>query len=234
MRVAILLLVIALGLAGCGTDYERLSASGALARADAGTRDVGSVRVRTTMRGLMNGQPTRSHGEGYIDFRKQRMWLSATATVAGRDRVVETIDEQHASYMRIGPSRTDPGGGPWTVLRTQKAGGPTRIWMMQGGRNPVQQLSMFAYLRNVGHIGTERIGDVLTTRYAGEAKFPGFQLETIDFWVDAQWRIRRLRTMTISNQWRATTTTEFYDYGKPIAPITAPKHATDIRQSYRG
>ena len=234
MRVAIAMLLIATGVAGCSADVERQSASGALARAEATTRDLGSVRVRTTMRGIRYGVPMRYHGGGSIDFRDRRVWMSVTETVDGRDAAVEAINEERARYTRYGPSRTHPRGSRWSVLRSKQAGVPSRMWMTRGGRYPAEQLSMFAYIKNVGRIGTEQIGGVSTARYTGEVELPGFQLEPIDFWVDDQWRIRRLRTVTISsdNQWRATTTTDFYDYGEPVSPIAPPTGAADVTAEF--
>ena len=234
MRVAIPLLLIALGLAGCSSDMELQTGSGALARAERTSRDLGTVRLRTTIRALEDGVPMRAKGRGTIDFRNRRAWTSVTETREGFDVVIEAINEDRARYTRYAPSTSHPDGSPWSVVRSKKAGVPSRAWMMRGGRYPAEQLSMLAYIKNVGRIGTEEIDGVPTTRYAGEAKLPGWELEPIDFWVDDQWRLRRLRTVAISegNEWRVTSTTEFYDYGKPIAPITPPKDATDVTAEF--
>jgi len=228
------MLVIAAGLAGCSSGIELQNGSGALERAETTSQELGTVRVRTTVRASKSGVPMRAHGRGSIDFRDRRAWMSVTETTEGRALVIETINEEHARYTRYGRSEAFPRGSRWSVLRSKKAGVPSRRWMMHGGRYPAEQLSMFAYMTNVGRVGTEEIGGVPTTRYAGEVKLPGYQLEPIDFWVDDEWRIRRLRTVTITrdNEWRATTTTEFYDYGKPIAPITPPKDADDITADF--
>ena len=148
--------------------------------------------------------------------------------------MIEAINEERARYTRYAPSKSSLYGSRWSVVRSKKAGVPSRMWMGRGGRYPVEQLAMFAYIKNVGRVSTEQVDGVPTTRYAGEVKLPGWELEPIDFWVDDQWRIRRLRTVAISegNEWRVTSTTEFYDYGKPIAPITPPKDATDVTAEF--
>ncbi len=218
MRVTIALLLIAATVAGCSADIERHAASGALARADATTRDVGSVRLRTTLRAHVGGVRTDASGWGAIDFRAGRVAVTMTGKVGERYLTWESISEEHALY-----SRTVGDPTSWTVVRSKKPGGPVYERAMVGARDPAAQLMLMALIKNVGRIGTEKVDGVMTTRYGGEVEVPGYQIEPVDFWVDDQWRIRRLRTLTISTDGRQIATTEFYDYGARIEPIVPPK-----------
>jgi hypothetical protein len=215
MRIAVAMLLIAAGVAGCGSDIELQSDSGALARAEASTRELGSVRLRTTVRGIVGGVPVRARGHGAIDFSGRRVSVTMVGSSDGREFEYEMISEEHAIYTRV--------GSEWTVDRSKLPGGPTRKLALVGARDPAAQLALLAYVKNVGVIRTEKVGGVATTRYGGEIDLPGYQIEPVDFWVDDQWRIRRLRTLTIGGNGRQIVTTEFYDYGARIAPIVPPK-----------
>ncbi len=206
------MLVIAAGLPGCSSDIELQGASGAVRRAETSTRDLGSVRLRTTLRSRVDGISTRARGHGAIDFRSRRVSVTMVGTVGGRDTTWETISEEHALYSKT-------PGTSWTSMR---AGGLTRRRAITGARDPAAQLSILALVKNVGPIRFEKVDGVKTTRYGGEVEIAGYQIEPVDFWVDDDWRIRRLRTVTISGNGRQIATTEFYDYGAKIAPIVAP------------
>ena len=220
MRVAILMLVIAAGLAGCGSDVELQGSSGAVRRAETSMRDLGSVRLRTTMRSRVDGITTRARGHGTIDFRGGRVSVTMAGTSGDREFEYETISDEHAIYTRVERE--------WTVVRSKRPGGPVRKRAVLGARDPAAQLAILAYVKNVGLIRTEEVDGVTTTRYGGEVEFPGYQIEPIDFWVDEEWRIRRLRTLTIGSNGRQIATTEFYDYGARIPPIVPPKTATEM------
>lgn len=212
VRVAIPLLLIALGLAGCSADVKLQNESGALARAERTSRDLGSVRLRTTLRSRVDGITTRARGHGAIDFRGGRVSVTMAGTSGDREFEYETISEEHAHYSKT-------PGTSWTFMR---AGGLTRQRAMTGARDPAAQLSILALVKNVGLIGVEKVDGVKTTRYGGEVEIAGYEIEPVDFWVNDQWRLRRLRTVTISTEGRQIATTEFYDYGAKISPIVAP------------
>jgi len=118
VRVAILMLVIAAGLAGCGSDIELQGASGAVRRAEVSMRDLGSVRLRTTMRSRVDGITTRARGHGAIDFRSGRVSVTMAGTSGDRDFEYETISEEHAIYTRVERE--------WSVVRAKRPGGPVR------------------------------------------------------------------------------------------------------------
>ena len=155
-------------------------------------------------------------GSGAIDFRTGRVAVTMSGTVEGERMTWESIADEHALYSRT-------NGMDWSVVRSKQPGGPVRERAMVGAREPAAQLAILSLVKNVGRIGTEEIDGVRTTRYGGEVQIAGYEIEPVDLWIDDQWRLRRLRTVTLSSTVRQIATTEFYDYGARIAPIVPPK-----------
>lgn len=210
MRVASAALVPSVALAvGCGESSPR------------------PERVRSASFSLMSATKGFGSctGRGAYDFERRRggLTLDCTKLGGGRVRFLETGD---ALYLG-GGAGAFPGRKRW--ISSSLPDEPQSIVGFVGGLDPFYgrgPSQMLDYLRShgdgVSKLGSEKVRGAATTRYRGTLPGRPHQSLTVTLWVDAEKRVRRIRTRYPSAA-PVTVTVDLLRFGVPVRAVTPPR-----------
>jgi hypothetical protein len=245
---------LALPIAGCGSDtVDGLDPSAAVAQAADRTAAVEGMHLQMTVE--VGGQRVR--GEGFVDPVKQQGHITMTIPGAGD---IETVTDKLKIYMKLPDallSNVDlPDGKAWIAIDLQKAlegqGVDLSSFMGGGATDPGAQLRQLKAMGDVDEVGTEDVGGVATTHYAGTVDLheagdvvPAAQRDAArrsaeklielnggkaqiptELWIDEDGHVRRMKQTTPTPEGEVTSTIEFTDFGGTEAIEVPPADET--------
>jgi hypothetical protein len=209
-------LAIASGLvvfAGCGGTAGTNKGSGAspttaprivvtAAALDQATRAAHTARLDGTATTKQGATTTVERATGELNFDQDAMHLRGVSPSGAT--VLELISIGKQGWGRgSGPFALQP---EWCALELTESFDPGAVLR-----------SLEAAHARLERVGNETIDSVQTTHY--RTIVPDVEpTETLNLWVDASDRLRRM----IDTSGDTTQTANLYDFGAPIAPITAP------------
>ena len=219
-RAALLLVISAVAVAGCGAASSVQNAVDPVAQAAQRATNAGGAEITMHMTVGVAGHTIPVDGRGVLDQRSQtgRFTMNLTVPGAGAMQMQEIVDG-HVFYVQL-PSGLPgglPGGKSWIKIDLDTLGKQAGIDLGAMQESGAGQLGQYlGFLRAAGgarRVGTETIDGVSTTHYAARIDFAkaakmlggsagkalsqfesklGLQSLPVDVWVDGQKLVRRL------------------------------------------
>lgn len=169
-----------------------------------------SFLIRQSLQGSSSGQQVSLVSTGYVDAPSQTFDLS---TVAGGQKIKILLVKQRM-YVQV------PGlaAGRWVTFSTTDPRNPYRtLGSLVSVQN--EQIDAVASSKDVAMTGTEQVGGVATTKYAGTVTVAGVRSRQ-EWWIDAGGRVLQQRGAARG----VAATTTYSDYGVRRA-VQAPPAA---------
>ncbi|MBW8485145.1 hypothetical protein [Actinomadura parmotrematis] len=181
-----------------------------------------------------------------------RMTVGSSEVAGNRIPGYEARLVGDAMYMRMPALRKATGGKPWAKLSLKQAGGASGIDLgklmdQAEQQSPATQTRMLTASKDVRKVGTENVGGVPTTHYAGTmsprealAKVDANTRTTLektygqlgatairfDVWVGADDLPRKHVSVVPLSGGQTTTTVLYRDYGRPVTVQAPPASQT--------
>lgn len=227
----------------------QLTAAQVLQQASQKSGQTNSFAADISMQGTSDGEAMRMHGIMSYQASPLALRISFNSMKVGSMNIpggMEMLVVDKAVYLKVPFLTQMTGGRPWIKLTQHdlKAGGSDfKELTQQGDQFDLKLLTkLLTTSKDVKKVGSENIGGVQTTHYAGTVgdqaglaaltpaerkKVEGFldssdESVSFDVWVDGQQLPRKLAMKSLPGAKDAMSMTMvFHDYSKPVT-ITAP------------